>query len=454
MRKFTVVGILSAIGVIAVGMASNSALVSVVSLGIVMAGLEILVITRLAGGFSPVIIPIAAVSSSLLMGALLWGRVQADARVSIQLPAVEEGLVQAATVAVIFCLAYTIGACLAGPRKMVAMPLARLRESVKMPDGLLVFVGYSGIFFAIYAWQGALIQATYLQANGPFWAVAVATPVIPAAVLALSIVTARTSMWRWAAVIGIVLICLILFARASRNLALLPVLILLGRTFATGGGFRTKSVMATAIMTVVMFQIPLIGRSNPSGVGLVPLAEQLISRPEELVNGFTVGALLGNFLVTAPLTYEVANRPIEFHIFWVSLNPLPGGLAGWDDIRQSMKVNRFTPYNALGELAAYGWTTLVTVALLVGFVLALATRIASHLKGRYQAPASLLVLASTAYFSLSILQYNLRSGFRLIWYLAAGLIVISLISGLFPSERDADSIEIRQRKKILPRSTL
>lgn len=414
---------------------TNSSLNSVVAIGLVLAGVEILIISRLAGGFSAAIIPLLAVSSTLMVGSVVWKNVEDDAAAGIQFRVSEDDLTRAATIGIIFCAAYAVGACIAGPRKMAKLSTAELARAIRAPDSALIATGYAGIALAILAWQGALIRGAYLQANGPFWAAALATSAIPVAVLALSMVAAKPGPWRLIAIVGIAIICLITFARASRNLALVPILFVLGRAVSSGQEFRLKSATLPMLVTIAFLQLPVVGRSNPDGVGLVPLLQQLLTRPGEVFEGFTPSALLGNVLLSAPLTSEVSIRPIDSGVFWMSLNPLPGDLVGWNEVRPTLRLNRYTPYNGLGELASFGWVTLTFASIAIGFLLALATRLALAMRGHYQALASLLVLATVAYFSLSILQYNLRSGIRLVWYLAAGLAAIWLLAALLERRR-------------------
>jgi hypothetical protein len=180
-------------------------------------------------------------------------------------------------------------------------------------------------------------------------------------------------------------------------------------------------------------QLPLVGRANPDGVGIIPLTQQVIFRPEEIFSGFSLDGILGNILFSGPLTGVVANRQIPLEALWVGVNPLPGSWAGWGEYKNALRVDSSTPYNALGELGAHGWFALVGVAFAVGLLLALSTRISSRLEGAYALAASLLVLGITVFFSVSILQYNLRSSIRLVWYILGGLGVIWMASIAFKS---------------------
>lgn len=105
-------------------------------------------------------------------------------------------------------------------------------------------------------------------------------------------------------------------------------------------------------------------------------------------------------------------------------------------------LNAYTPFNTLGELAAHGWAHLVLASSAAGFLMAVSTRIASGLRGGFQISASLLILAATTYFSLSILQYNLRSSARLVWYVFLGVTML-WFAALTMTRRSAESVAVR-----------
>jgi hypothetical protein len=416
------------------GIASNSPLAVTLAVGLVLASIEVIVLTKAAGGFSAVLIPVLAVNSVLLSSMFLWDGIRVESIVSVKLRVTEEYHIQAAVIGIVFSAAYTAGALLAGPQPVritlaqIGKSISELGQTFKIPDGALVITGYAGILLTIYGRQGGLLQGSYNVVDGPSWAVALSNAIAPLAILVLSIVASKPGPWRWLAIVGIGIWFLLLFARASRTIAVFPIILLFARTFTSGARVRPHSVALVVIGTIFLMQLPLVGRANPDGVGIIPLTQQVLSRPEEIFSGFSLGGILGNILFTGPLTGVVANRQIPLEAFWVSINPLPGSWAGWSEYKGILRVDSSTPYNALGELGAQGWFALVAVAFAVGLLLALSTRIASRLDGAFALAASLLVLGITVFFSVSILQYNLRSSVRLIWYILGGLTLIWMAS--------------------------
>jgi len=408
-----------------VALIDNSDLAGITAFGIFLTTVEIFVLTKSAGGFTSTVIPIFAVNGVLLSAPLFWERVQDGAIVSLRrFPINDDFLAQAAIIAIVFSASYTVGALLGRPRRL-AFSVAHLglAKQFTVPDGILIFAGYCGIAISVYGYQGALLQGYYLESRGPIWAVMASAAGIPLSMLLLSIVAVKPGPWRAAAIIGLVVVTTISFGRASRALAMLPALMLFATTFVNGKP-SLRYIASAVIATIGFLVLPLAGRNNAFGVGIIPLSEQLFTRPGELLNAFTVTGLAGNVIVSGPQTIAVANRPISMHSYWVSVNPLPGSIAGWNEIKDLLRFNVYTPYNTLGELAAQGWIILALTAAAAGFLFALSTGIASKLQTGFQIAASLLVLAVAVRFSLSILQYNLRTSARLLWWMLLALAAI------------------------------
>ncbi len=426
MAKLFLLGLCCSIVAALCAIIENSQTATAFAIGLALATVEMLVLTKAAGGFTPVILPIVLMNTVLLGSLLLWNDVRAQAKVSIWLSVTEDYQIQAAVIGIVFTAAYTVGAVLAGPRSVslslgqVTQSIAEFGGSLRVPNGALVGFGYAWVALKIYAAQGALLQGKYLQADGPSWAVMLSNTLAPVALLALGMAAVRHKPWRGLAVFGIGLWLVFLFAGGTRTFAGFPVLMLLAATIASGHRVRTPTILVAVVGTFVMLHVVLVGRSNPDGVGLVPLGMQLFTRPEELFTDFSLNAILGNVFFSGPLTAVVAHRPIPAEAFWIGINPMPGGLAGWHEIQDSLRLNTFTPYNALGELAAHGWIPLVFAAAAAGFGFALATRVASSLINPYALVATIFVLLMVGLFSVSGLQYNLRSTMRFVWYALLG----------------------------------
>jgi len=440
MTKVFLFGLLGGVVAGIFAIVGNSQTLTVLAIGLVLASIEVMVLTKMADGFTPLVIPVLTINGILLSAPFLWNEFQDAAHqqetITMIFPAqTGEYLIDAAVIGIVFSAAFTVGAILAGPRR-VNISLAQLQDSFRVPNGILVGVGYGGILLEIYGYQGSLLQGRYLESQGPDWAVKLSQGLAPFAILALCIVAAKQTRWRTLAVAGVGLWFAILFGRSTRLLAGLPAMIVLGASLGAGRAIRTRPLVIAAVATVFLLQVALLGRFNLDGVGIIALGEQLSGGAEELsYSSSALKAALGNVWFSAPQTVQVANRPIASELLWSSLNPMPGVLTNWDEIQVTQRLNAVTPYNGLGELRAHGWVTLALVAAFMGFSLSLSNRVASSLRGAHGTAALILVLAIVGLFSVTVLQYNLRTNIRLVWYALFLVAAIWFFQRIFSRKR-------------------
>lgn len=438
MKLLSRVALAVAAAAMAASIALNSGLWAVLAIGAALAALEIALLTRAAGGFTALVVPVVSVNLVLLSAPFLWDGIRDESIVSLHLESTPEMHILSAKIGIVFAFAFTVGALLGGPRGITNRLAGVSAIRIPVSNGALVAAGYLGIALTIYARRGALLRGGYNEVSGPDWAASISNSITPLAMLALCIAAARPGRWRVVAAFGIGIWFLILFGRASRTVAALPALVVFAKALSTGARVGKVSGVVVLVLTTFLLQLPLVTRANPGGVGILAIAEFVAERPEKLVEGFGLAPLLGNVLFSGPLTSIVALRPIDLHALWVSLNPSPGFMTDWPYIRSSLRLDESTPYNALGELAAHGWIPLVIVSAAVGFVIALASNVSARIRGAYGFAASLLVLGVTSFFAVSILQYNLRSSVRLVWYVVVGVVVLAAAAVLVPGPAEQE----------------
>jgi hypothetical protein len=226
---------------------------------------------------------------------------------------------------------------------------------------------------------------------------------------------------------------LVVISQGSRRLALIPLLFLAGRTVA-GRELRAWKISLAALAALYLMPLPLAFRSLVSH-GAVPhlnsLAGYVSSQPPW-------EPIAANLLFGFPLAAQVAlhQPPISMNAFIVSVNPLPGGLAGWYDISRSLRLNEFTPYSALGELSNQGPLAVIFYCLSLGIAMTWSSRMLLGSVGQHASSLlrTLFISAGAGFIALSFLQYNLRSTTRVV-YMMMALAIASLIPRLFSHHR-------------------
>lgn len=416
--------------------AYGSSTPAILGLGVMLACLETAVLMRRAGGFTATVFPVVIINGILIAAVPVWPTVAPLAIVSAQIGVSESDLLGVATLGMAFTAAYTVGALLIGPGSARGVSLANLAQ-LRLPTGMLVLASYAVLGITIVGYGDSLIEGSYLGGTGPTWAVILSNTLTPLAVIAVCVAAFRPGKARFFAVAGVVIWVLVLFGRSSRSLAALPAFLVLGLLMSSERRVRWWQIVIAAAATVFLLQLPLALRVNDAGVGILPLGETLLFHPDLVFANFDPSGVFGNILFSAPLAAVVSRQPIPIDAFWTSINPLPGGTVGWADLNPSLKLDASTPFNAIGELAAQGWQVLIIFAFVVGLAAAATERAAQALPGALGTLGMLLVMALLALYSVTVLQYNLRSSTRILWYAVFAVIILHFIGALIVKKNEA-----------------
>lgn len=204
----------------------------------------------------------------------------------------------------------------------------------------------------------------------------------------------------------------------TRRLALVPLLLLMAYVISKRGKVSLPTVLIVGLVALLLLPLPLHFRGQwPHG--LLPYLASLSTfeiSPSVLATSFN--NFLAGFKITAMTGFLQPSIPLQ--AFWVSVNPMSGDSAGWYDISTSLRINRYTPYSAIGELINYGPIFFVSSFVALGLILGSVQRINDRLfgdpAGRFVA---IIALGLTFIFVIQSTQYNLRSDLRYV-YLAVG----------------------------------
>lgn len=204
----------------------------------------------------------------------------------------------------------------------------------------------------------------------------------------------------------------ILFGYATRWLALLPLanllsLMLYDRTKPLGLFTILTSILLCFLANVVVIQIRSIGVH-----GIVPYFNHLYSNGIE----FELLVIALNYItafsysLTAYLSTTIS---YSAEYFWISINPMLGSMAGWPEIADELRVNKFVPYNAISELAAMGYGVLFAYFFIAGATL----KVIENKFLTINIFCTIFVFVTVGLLATQLFQYNLRSATRGIYYL-------------------------------------
>jgi hypothetical protein len=381
----------------------------------------------------PVAVLLALLNAAGVLGYQYYRAIQSEAQVSFHPPDSPAVYNTAAEIFLVASLSLWGGGMLVGgrPREPIrtGRPAAAVLGTMNARAVWIIATVPMALAVMGYGPAALLERPDYLAHSGPNILLSAASLFLPAGAAVLSFALFgphRTPGERFGFSVLLGVYSFTLFCMGTRQLAVLPSLLLVSwRANPTRQGLprrlSLRVLLPTAVATILLIALPLNIRGSAGSAGAVPFLAYITSHPAMAATP-RVAAIAGNILVAVPLSStvrETASGALPLHYFLTSINPLPGAFTDWESIYPELGLNRATPFSALGELAAYGWPILVGYLLVVGFLLSLAQRINSSLPPAARTMVSVATAAMTVLLGLDLLQYNLRSGARLIWYVIA-----------------------------------
>lgn len=226
---------------------------------------------------------------------------------------------------------------------------------------------------------------------------------------------------------------LIFFGAASRNMALLPICYAVSFYLYRNDRGSILKYVFLAIWSIASVTLALQIR-NLDMHGIIPYFSYILAYGIELDLFILALNILTSFSysLTAHLS---SNIEYTYEYFIISIHPGTGGMVGWNELSPNLRVNKFVPYNGLSELSAMGYGITFCYFFIAGFLLKFMEVRMSKL--------GLIWFAFTfcicVIFCTEILQYNLRSATRNLYYAiiisVAALFYNNYLRILFPKKR-------------------
>ncbi len=242
---------------------------------------------------------------------------------------------------------------------------------------------------------------------------------------------------------------LVFLSLGTRRLALAPILFFVGMLLARRGRWTVVALAVAVAAGVALIPVSLFVRGQASH-GLIPYSSALLG------GGFSYrttdwSAVINNVLVAFPTSGSTALiRPkIPPEYFWIEVNPLPGQLTRFYEIRHSLRFNRVTPYSAVGEVGNYGWGYVVGFWFVVGLITGYLDRRVGFYAASRHPMLGLLLLGLSIVFTVQSGQYLIRSSFRLLLYaLALDLLFRFVVRRGQTSDQSVGSDTFGKRRRV------
>jgi hypothetical protein len=111
----------------------------------------------------------------------------------------------------------------------------------------------------------------------------------------------------------------------------------------------------------------------------------------------------------------------------IMLNPLPGALAGWPSISESMVVQFNVPYSTIGMVFATGTWFAIAFYFALGFIFGYFDRTVAYLLNRQSKLLPLIIVTLGCYITILHAAWELRSTMRIIYYCTIVALLINHI---------------------------
>jgi hypothetical protein len=281
----------------------------------------------------------------------------------------------------------------------------------------------------------------YLEITGVEALVKLGFAGIPLGMLSASFLSAqgRSVVSRIFAFVLIFLYAVVAIAAATRALALLPLSYYMMVRLSATKQRRQTVLVVCALLTVMGLSLPVHLRGLAEH-GLAPYTQDILSNPTILV-AIDLPTVVSNVLIAFPLCNYVSALELPPGSLAASINPLPGSYTGWDSLLNSLRVNYYVPYSAIGESAAHGGFFFGTYYLIAGAIFATAWISAGYMHAWRPWVARIATLGLSGLFAVQTLQYNLRTVTRLEYYLVAFMILFKVADLILESRTSRTSIK-------------
>jgi hypothetical protein len=185
---------------------------------------------------------------------------------------------------------------------------------------------------------------------------------------------------------------------------------------SSGNTLKNKLIFVLNMVFSILFLAYLMQLRGLEKHGTIPYLSNIANLDSNFLDSLIFNiyySLIFGVYVTIKTMQEAIK---DWHILWVSLNPMPGKLAGWYDYAKQMRLNIFAPYSLHGRIFIMGKYFTFFYFFITGLIFSdIEKRVRKYFLKGNRAIAFLLVLLMVLHIVYGF-EYNLRAAFRYIYY--------------------------------------
>ncbi|WP_424348238.1 hypothetical protein [Kocuria sp. CH-021] len=211
---------------------------------------------------------------------------------------------------------------------------------------------------------------------------------------------------------NVVVFTLFIASTGSRRLAAIPVLLAIGYYVARPSKSARRLLVLSIVVSLLLLPLPLYWRTLGAH-GLIPYWHSLGGY---LGSDLGLGTALKTILISVPIIGATVRARLPEGALTTAVDPRGGQVSGWYEIAGQMRLNPYAPTAGVGELLYQGALTLSVFFLVVGLYLGLLDR---HVRSLIACGHQIVAFAHVGLASLFlvyVIQYNLRSSMRMLYY--------------------------------------
>lgn len=364
---------------------------------------------------SPIWLAVASITLSAWVGVIIYGN---TIFTEYSLFVITTELTsQAVLMLGVGSLCMAIGAYLFSLVVAYDQPAANLtlaRSTWKLASGIfLTFIALSVVLAIIYS--GPIWDRDQYLIGGAGSPAAAIGPVLLFSLVGLAFF-ARTEegLVPYLCVFFSLLFIIVLFSSGSRTFAMFPLALGLGAYISDRNAFGRWSLLLSVPVSILLLPIPFDLR----GLDQHGLSQYIAHIPEMSYSSGDVVIVMSNLSIAVPITglTAIESSKIPFDHLAISVNPLPGSIAGWYDIEPTMRYSEVFPFNAYGILWNQGAIVALPSFLFLGALFGYFDYRIRELAYRKFILAALVILLLCIFAILFLSSYSLRTGTRWLWY--------------------------------------
>jgi len=224
-----------------------------------------------------------------------------------------------------------------------------------------------------------------------------------------------------------ILLIIISLGTGSRSVFLFFLIYISLLFISQGNTLLNKVKFSFNIFLAFVFLAYIMQLRGLDSHGIIPYLESIASSKGEFIRSFLFNiyySLIYGVFVTIK---TIETSQLDWNIIFISINPLPGSIAGWYDYAEDMRINSYAPYSLHGRVFRTGTIFTIVYFFTTGFIFSyMEKKVRSLLNKDKRLLAFTIVLILILYIVYGF-EYNMRAATRYIYY---AFFIIFLAEGI------------------------